>query len=490
MRSSFWNLLSCTGVVAALVSCAVGPDYKKPDAPLPVQFKDPGPAQGGAAPPMWKPGQPRDTADRGAWWLVFGDGQLDRLEREVAISNQNVKSYEAQYRQAVALVDEARSEFFPVVSVTAGVQRGGGGGGTSSISSALGSGAGGSAKTQYRLEPSISWSPDLWGSIRRQLESRKAGAQLSAADLANALLSAQATLASDYFSLRATDANRVLIATSVQEYQRALDITQNQFHAGTAAASDVATARAQLLAAQAQQVVLDQQRGTYEHAIAVLAGRLPENLDVDAGPLPTSVPVVPMELPSTLLERNPAIAAAERQMQEENALIGVAVAAYFPQITLSGLGGYAGDPLSELFKTGSRIWSLGASATETVFDAGNRGAQVDAARATYDEAVANYRQTVLTGFQQVEDELLAMRVYERQAQLQDLAVRAAHQATEVARNEFDAGTVAYTTVSQARQTEIADEQNALTIQENRLLACVGLIAALGGGWDVNQLPTP
>jgi NodT family efflux transporter outer membrane factor (OMF) lipoprotein len=466
----------------ALVACKVGPDYRRPDAPVPAAYKE---LPAGAA--VWKPSSPRDSADRGDWWTIFNDPELDMLERQVNVSNQNVKEFEAEYAQAVALLKEAQSQLFPTISASAGVTRGGGGGGTTSTASTVGSGPGGVARTEFKLEPSISWQPDIWGSIRRQVESRKAGVQVSRADLVNAQLSAQATLAADYFDLRAADSLKKLLTESVAEYARALEITQNQLAAGTASNGDIAAAQAQLQAAQAQLVAVDQQRGTYEHAIAVLTGHLPSDLSIAQAPLTSTVPVIPITVPSTLLERNPAVAAAERQMQQENALIGVAIGAYFPQITLSALGGYAGDPLSQLFKIGNRIWSLGASATDTLYDFGNRSAEVRGARATYDQYVASYRQTVLSTFQQVEDELLALRVLQKQAQFQSEAVQSAQTSAAVALNEFTAGTVAYTTVITANQTLLADQQSALTIQQNRLVASVTLIEALGGGWDASQL---
>jgi NodT family efflux transporter outer membrane factor (OMF) lipoprotein len=476
------KLCAITLLSTALLACKVGPDYRRPDAPVPAAYKEL-PADA----PAWKSSSPRDAADRGVWWAVFNDPELDALERRVNVSNQNVKEFEAEYRQAVALLNEAQSQLFPLISVSGGVTRGGGGGGTTSTASTVGSGPGGIARTEFKLEPSVSWQPDIWGSIRRQVESRKAGVQVSQADLANAQLSAQATLAADYFDLRAADSLRQLLKESVSDYGRALEITQNQLTGGTASNGDIAAAQAQLQAAQAQLVAVDQQRGTYEHAIAVLTGHLPSELAVPEAALTSTVPAVPVELPSTLLERNPGVAAAERQMQQENALIGVAVGAYFPQITLSALGGYAGDPLSQLFKIGNRIWSLGATATDTLYDFGDRAATVRGARATYDQYVATYRQTVLSAFQQVEDQLLALRVLQHQAQFQSEAVKSAQTAAQVALNEFSAGTVAFTTVLTANQTLLTDQQSALTIQQNRLVASVTLIEALGGGWDTSQL---
>jgi NodT family efflux transporter outer membrane factor (OMF) lipoprotein len=467
---------------AALIACKVGPNYRRPDAPVPSAYKELPPDA-----PGWKPGTPQDGRDRGAWWAVYDDPELDRLEREVAISNQNIKQYEAEYRDAVALLREARSQLFPTLTINGGVQRGGGGGGTAAVSSAVGSGAGGSTHTEFTLEPALSWQPDIWGSIRRQVESRKAGVQVSQADLANAQLSAQATLALDYFDLRAADSLRTLLTQSVTLDQRLVEITGNQLKSGTASNGDLASAQAQLQATQAQLIAVDQQRGTYEHAIAVLTGHPPSELNVPQAALTSTVPEIPVAVPSTLLERNPGIAAAERQMQQENALIGVAIGAYFPTLNLSALGGYAGDPLSKLFNVGNRIWSLGATASDTLFQGGYQVAAVAAARANYDQYVAVYRQTVLSAFQQVEDELLALRVLEHEAQYQTAAVKSAQLAADVALNEFNAGTVAYTTVITAVQTLLADQQTALTLQQNRLIASVTLIEALGGGWDTSLL---
>ncbi|MGB6308478.1 MAG: efflux transporter outer membrane subunit [Steroidobacteraceae bacterium] len=477
--------LRLSGVIAAsivLSACKVGPNYRKPDAPVPVAYKElPADATG------WKPSTPRDDRDRGIWWAIYQDPELDQLEREVNISNQNVKQYEAAYRDAVALLKEARAQLYPVLSISGGVQRGGGGGGTAAVSSTVGSGTGGSTHTEFTLEPGLSWQPDLWGSIRRQVESRKAGVQVSEANLANAQLSAQGALAADYFDLRAADSLRAILAKSVELDRRLLEITENQLKSGTASNGDLAGAQAQLQAAEAQLVAVDQTRGTYEHAIAVLTGHLPSELGIPQAPLASAVPEIPVAVPSTLLERNPGIASAERQMQQESALIGVAVGSYFPTLSLSALGGYAGNPLSKLFNAGNRIWSLGATSSDSLFQGGYQVAAVAAARANYDQSVATYRETVLSSFQQVEDELLALRVMRDEAEFQTQAVKSAQTAADVALNEFNAGTIAYTTVISTIQTLLADQQSALAIQQNRLVASVTLIEALGGGWDASQL---
>ena len=377
------NYYSRACVVCLVLSgCMVGPDYKRPDAPASPAFKE---LSG------WKPSLPSDAMEKGAWWSVYHDPELDRLERTVDVSNQTVKSFEAQYRNAVALVAEARSGLFPVVSVSSGVTRSGGGGssgGSGFNSSSLGTGGsssfGGGPRTQYSLTGNVTWDLDVWGRIRRQVESNVAGAQVSAADLANATLSAQATLATDYFDLRAEDALSKLLADTVTAYKRALEITQNQYHAGTTSSIDYVTALALLQSTQAQLIAVGVQRQQFEHAIAVLTGQPPANLTLPPAPLATDVPVVPAGLPSALLERRPDIAAAERAMQQENALIGVEVAAFYPDISLSALGGFAGNPLGQLFNSSNQLWSLAASGTETLFEGGLRSASVAAARATYE----------------------------------------------------------------------------------------------------------
>jgi NodT family efflux transporter outer membrane factor (OMF) lipoprotein len=462
----------------ALAACAVGPNYHRPAAPVPNAYKE--------LPPGWKIAAPHDEKRRGDWWAIFEDPELDRLERQVNISNQNVKQFEAQYREAVALLKEAQAQLFPTITASFSGQRGGGGG-TAAVSSTVGSGAGGSTHTEFTLQGLATWQPDIWGTIRRQIESRKAGVQVSEANLANAELSAQATLATDYFDLRAADSLRALLARAVALDERALAITRNMSQSGTATNGDVASAEASLEATQAQLIAVEQQRGTFEHAIAMLTGHLPSELAIAEAPLTSKVPQVPMSVPSEILERNPGIAAAERQMQQESALIGVAIGAYFPTISLQALGGYAGNPLSTLINTGNRIWSTAGTASDVLFQGGEQVAAVAGARATYDQNVANYRQTVLTTFQSVEDQLLALRVLERSAEFEQRAVEHAQIAADVALNQFNAGTVSYTTVITDIQALIADQESLLTMQQNQLVANVTLIEALGGGWDVSKL---
>ncbi len=469
-------------LAALLTGCMVGPDYKRPEALVPTTYKE---LAG------WKQATPLDGIDRGAWWSIYNDPELDQLESQVEISNQNVKSFEASYRAAAALVRETQAELFPTATVTPSVTRtrsGSGSGAVGSSGAVVGGGGRGTIRTQYSVQGSADWTPDFWGKIRRQVESNVAAAQVSAADLANATLSAQATLAIAYINLRYEDSLQKLLTDTVAEYEHALEIAQNQYHAGTASSADVVTAQAQLQTTQAQLIAVGVLRGQYEHAIAILTGHPPADLTISVEALPRQVPVVPAGIPSTLLERRPDIAAAERQMQQENALIGVAISAYYPDVTLSAVLGLAGSTLSQLFTAANLAWSLGASATETIFDAGSRSAAVDVARATYDQYVADYRQTVLTAFQQIEDELVALRVLAQQAAAEDLAVASARRAVAVTLNQYLAGTVAYTSVITEQTLLLGDEETALGIQQSRLVASVTLIEALGGGWQADDLP--
>jgi NodT family efflux transporter outer membrane factor (OMF) lipoprotein len=454
-----WQAL--TGALLMLSGCTVGPDYIKPAAIVPAQYKE---AKG------WKLGTPRDDFAKGDWWKLFHDPLLDGLEAQVSVSNQTLKADEANYREAQALIAEARAQLFPTLSFDPSYSR----------SSVTG--------TSISAQASASWTIDLWGKIRRTIESQVAGAQASAADLANATLSMQSALATAYFELRETDSLHDLLDDTVAQYKRSLDITQNQYSAGTSARSDVITAQAQLLAAEAQEINTGVARGQDEHAIAILMGRPPAGLSIPHAKLADSVPGIPLRVPSTLLERRPDIAAAERTMQENNALIGVQIAGYYPDVTLSGLAGVVGNPFRGGFGATNPMWSYALSVTQTLFNGGLTAAQVEAARDTYQSSVATYRQTVLTAFQQVEDQLVAIRVLAKEAGVQVEAVKAAEQAVQIAINEYRAGTQNFTTVVTAEATALADEEALLTTREQRVLAAVALIVALGGGWDEAKLP--
>ena len=446
--------------VLLLGGCAVGPDYLKPAAIVPAQYKE---MKG------WKIASPRDDW-HAAWWKAFGDAELDRLEPQVAVSNQTLKADEANYRQALALIAEGRAQLFPTLNFDPSLTRS--------------SGAG----TNLNAELNASWTPDIWGKIHRTIESEGAAAQVSAADLANATLSAQSALALAYFQVRQADSLHDLLTNTVSQYQRSLDIAQNQYNAGTTARSDVITAQAQLLAAQAQAINTGVARAQNEHAIAVLIGRPPAGFSVAHRGLPQIMPHIPLRLPSTLLERRPDIAAAERLMQEQNAQIGVATAAYYPDVTLSGLFGYSGNPWRKAIAGANPVWSFGFSAAQILFNGGLTSAQVEAARDTYMASVATYRQTVLTAFQQVEDQLAAIRILSQQATVQAKATAAAEQAVQIALNEYRAGTQNYTTVVTAQATALSDEESALTTRAQRMAAAVNLIVALGGGWTRDALP--
>jgi NodT family efflux transporter outer membrane factor (OMF) lipoprotein len=454
-----WPTLS--GVALILSGCAVGPDYHQPAAIISAQYKE---IKG------WKIGAPRDDFAKGEWWMLFGDPELDVLEAQVAVSNQTVKADEANYREAQALIAEARAQLFPTLSFNPSFTRASGVG------------------TTISAEANGAWTLDLWGKVRRTIESQVAGAQVSAADLANATLSMQSSLATAYYQLRETDSLHDLLADTVAQYQRSLVITQNQYNAGTAAQSDVITAEALVLAAQAQEISTGVARAQNEHAIAALMGRPPAGLSIAHAKLTSRVPAFPVRLPSTLLERRPDIAAAERAMQQENALIGVAFAGYYPDVTLSGAFGYGGNSLQGGLGAANPAWSYGLSAAQTLFDAGLTTAEVAAARATYQASVATYRQTVLTAFQQVEDQLAAIPILSREASVQREAVDQAERAVQIALNEYQAGTQNFTTVVTAEATALTDEESLLSTREQRLLAAVSLIVALGGGWDKEKLP--
>jgi len=468
-------------VPGLLGGCMVGPDYHRPPAPSPAMFKE---LAG------WKPATPQDIAPKGDWWDIFNDPLLNQLEARVDRDNQTLKEDEAAFAQSQALVDEARANLFPILSASPSVTRSRSGSGGSTISSGNGASStyGGSARTQYSLEGSASWTIDVWGAIRRQVQSDVASAQASAATLANARLEAQASLATDYMELRETDALQRVLDETVSNDQRALRITQNQYAAGTSAQSDVITAKTQFEAAQSAAINAGVARAQYEHAIAVLIGVPPAALTIPPENAVPAVPQTPVTVPSELLERRPDIAAAERTMKAENALIGVAVAAYYPTVDLSALFGYAGNPLNSLFSAANRVWSLGASASETFFDGGSRSAAVRSARATYDQSVASYRETVLTAFQQVEDALSGLRILGQEDAVNVQTVKDAAKAAQIALNEYQAGTQVYTTVITAQNTLLTAQQTLISTEETRLTDAVALIVALGGGWRAQDLP--
>ena len=473
-------------LMATAGACSVGPDYERPGAPTPAAFKE----QAG-----WKASEPKDEVDRGAWWSIYKDPVLDALEKKVEVNNQNLKSSEAAYRQARAAVDQARASFFPSFNGSFDVTRSHNGGGTSSSGSAFTTSNGivsvggrSSTRDSYSTSVGTSWDLDIWGKIRRTVESDVASAQASAADLAAARLSAQSMLAIDYFELRYQEELKRLLDRTVADYTRSLQITQNQYNVGVAAKADLLSARTQLLNAQSSAVNSGVLRATLEHAVAVLVGEAPSDFSIAPTGLPMDVPIAPVGVPSTLLERRPDIAAAERRMAAANAKIGVAIAAYFPDLTLSPSVGFTGTHLGHLIGASTNVWSLGASLTDTIFDAGARSAQVEQARAAYDQTIAEYRQTVLAGFQQVEDELATLRILEQQSVIETETVQTAREAARLTLNQYKAGTVPYSSVIAAQATALSTEQTALNVVQNRLTASVTLIEAIGGGWDSGKLP--
>jgi NodT family efflux transporter outer membrane factor (OMF) lipoprotein len=474
-------------IALALTGCTVGPNYSREAAPAPTEYKE---LKG------WKLANPRDNIDRGDWWKVYHDHALDTLLPQVEISNQTVAASAAAYEEAQAVVRQGQAALFPTATAAYGVTRTRTGAlaGTTG-GSAVGVGLGTRYTTQYSAPISGAWDLDVWGRIRRQIESSTAAAQASAADLDNAKLSAQAQLAIAYFNLRAADSLRALLDRTVVQDKETLRVTRDKVNAGCCAGAglanvspaDLALASAQVENAEAQALNVGVQRAQFEHAIAILIGRPPSELMLARRGLAGGIPNIPVAVPSTLLERRPDIAASERTMQQDSALIGVAEAAYFPDVSLSSMIQYIGTiPLP--FTAARSIGQIGATGTQTLFNGGLTSAQVDAARALYWESVANYRQTVLTAFQQVEDELAAIRILSRQLVLQQQAVKDAREAVRVDMNQYRAGVVDLTTVVTAENTLLSNEESELTVRQNLFLASVSLIEALGGGWDATLVP--
>jgi NodT family efflux transporter outer membrane factor (OMF) lipoprotein len=464
-------------LVAVLATgCTVGPDYVRPDAPTSETYKELG---------EWRPAQPRDDMLRTPWWEVYDDPVLSGLVEQVAVANQNVVAAEARFRQARTLVWQARSNWYPTANLGVSFSR-------SRVSATLRGGQGfgvGTISSDFTLPGSISWELDLWGKIRRQVESNEASAQASAADQANTQLSLQSQLAVDYFQLRTIDAQRKLLIDTARGYERSLRLTENRHENGIASGADVAQAQTQLETTRAQAVDLGVQRAALEHAIAVLMGKPPADFSLPDAELASAPPLIPVGVPSALLERRPDVATAERDMAAANASIGVAVSAWYPTVTLSGSGGFESGDVAKWLMWPSRFWSAGPSISETIYDAGRRSAQTAQARAAYDETVANYRETVLASFQQVEDQLAALRVLEEEADVQARAVKAAQDSVRLTTNQYEGGIVSYLNVVVVNATALANEQTAVNIQGRRLAASAQLVAALGGGWSAGELPS-
>jgi NodT family efflux transporter outer membrane factor (OMF) lipoprotein len=459
-----------------LPSCRVGPEYKRPPAAAPPAYKELPPANSPEA-AEWAPAQPSDALARGKWWEIYNDPELNSLEEQVSVSNQNLMAAEAQFREAKLAVRIARSNLYPTVS-----------GAPSIVNSRSGASNNGNQYTTYDLPVDVSYQADIWGSIRRSIQASAEAAQVSAAQLENARLSYQAELAQDYFELRGADSEKELLETTVKSYQDYLKLTQDRFTSGVASGSDVAQAQTQLNTARAELIDYDVARAQYEHAIAVLTGKPPAELSISYSPIKITPPPVPVGLPSNLLERRPDIAAAERQMAQANEQIGIAQAAYYPTLTISAAGGLESTAFLKWISWPSRFWSVGPELAETIFDAGRRRATVDQTLAAYDATVANYRQTVLVGFQQVEDNLAALRVLENEAQAENDAVQAAQNALDISTYQYKAGTVNYLAVITEQAILLQDQVQALNILTRRMSSSVLLIEALGGGWNSSKLP--
>jgi len=460
-----------------IVACTVGPNYVRPPVEAPSAFKE---VEG------WKRAEPRDQALRGAWWKIYGDAQLDTLEEKVNISNQTLLAAEAQFRQARALAQGARANYFPTVTLEPSATY------ASRSISVNSAGAAVSVSKPvgvYSLPVDVTWDIDLWGKVRRTVEENDAAAQASAADLESARLSAHAEVAQDYFQLRALDAQKVILGEAIVAYAQSLQLTLNRYASGVASKGDVLQAQTQLKTTQAQAIDVGVGRAQLEHAIAVLIGIPPALFSIPITPLTEAPPPIPFVLPSELLERRPDVAAAERRIAAANAQIGVALAAYYPSLSLSAAAGFQATQLSTLLSWPSRFWSVGPAVSQILFDGGLRRAQTDQARAAYDGALATYRETVLTAFQQVEDNLAALRILQEEADVQTEAVHAAEQSLTVETNQYKAGIVSYLQVVTVQQIALSNQQTAMAILGNRLSASVLLIKALGGGWDLSELPT-
>ena len=465
--------------VLALAGCTPGPRYQRPTAVVPPAFKEQPPADFKEA-QGWKQAQPNDGQIKGKWWEIYNDPDLNALEEQVAINNQNLLQAEAQYREATAAVRIVRSGLYPTVSTAPSI--------TESRTSPNTGGAGG-MRSAFSLPITASWEPDLWGNIRRSVTAAAAQAQVSAADLENARLLYQSQLAQDYFALHGLDRDIELLMRTVKSYAEYLELTRNRFTGGVASDLDVAQAESQLYAAQTELTDFGVVRAQLEHAIAVLTGQPPAALTVAAKTLTMIPPPVPIALPSALLERRPDIAANERLAAAANEQIGIAEAAFFPALTLAATAGLQASRITTWLSWPSRFFSVGPTLAETIFDAGRRRAQVSQNLAAYDAAVAAYRQSVLTAFQQVEDSLSTLRILAEESVVADQSVKSADRALAVSTAQYKAGTTAYLTVLTAQATALAAERTQIDLLTRRHEASVQLVVNLGGGWDTSQLPT-
>jgi len=461
-----------------LSACTAGPPYKRPDIATPAGFKEVANADGSA----WKTAQPADRLPRGPWWELFQDPDLNELASQVENSNQSLKDYFARYAQAAALIRQARASYFPTFNLNGGTTRSRNG--TAGITQPA------PVTTDSLSLSESAWEIDLWGQIRNTVDANQLSAQAAIGDIESTKLSLQAQLATSYLALRFADEQSSLLKRTMDDYQKALDLTINRYKAGVAAKLDVSEAEAQLKAAQVQSLDIGITRAQYEHAIAVLVGKAPADFGIPVRPLTLRIPDIPLSVPSALLERRPDIAAAERRVASANAQVGAAQAARFPNLTLSASGGYRANTWSNIISLPNRFWSIGPSVALTLFDGGLKRAQVAQAEAAYNQNVADYRQTVLTAFQDVEDQLVALRVLEQEVVVQADAVRAANESLMHTVEQYRGGTLSYLNVITAQTTAYTNRQQELTIMNRRYAATVGLIKALGGGFAQNEMAAP
>jgi len=475
-----------TGVAMAAViaqlatsACAIDMKYQRPEMPSPPAFRE-------SLPPGWTDAQPSDGAPRGSWWNVYKDAGLDALEDGVNISNQNVLAAEAQFRAAKAAIGVTRAGEYPTVSATPSAT----GSGATGSTSLFGTGLAPRDTHQYSIPIDVNYEADVWGSIRRSAKAEAAAAQASAADLESARLLYESEIASDYFQIQGVDAEQRVLETAVRSYEQSVELTQDRFQGGVASRGDVALAQTQLETARAQLTDVGIARAQFEHAIAVLTGRPPSDLEIPSLSSQTPAPVLSVGFPSTLLERRPDIAAAERRVAAANEQIGVARAAFYPALTFGGNVGSQAVEIASLLTTPTGFWSVGAQVAQTIFEGGKRRAQVRLTQADYDTAVATYKQTVLTGFQQVDDALAELDRLAAEADIVNRAVDAAQQSLDIATIQYRGGLVSYLQVITAQTSLLQNQRSAIDILTRRLVASVSLIKALGGGWDTSQLPSP
>jgi NodT family efflux transporter outer membrane factor (OMF) lipoprotein len=474
--------IGAAALCVLIAGCTVGPNYKRPAAPAPPAFKENAPPPG-IPNGTWKQAQPSDQALRGKWWEIYNDPQLSTLEEKVAVSNQTLKAATEQYLSARAAVQEARAAYFPTLSLGPSISR-------QNLSQNRPTTVPGAIMqfNDFVLAGQASWEPDFWGQVRRTVEASRANAQASAADLANVELSIRSELAQDYFELRGLDLQKQLLDNTVNSYTDFLNLTQTRFKGGLATDSDVALAETQLKSTQAQDIDVGVARAQFEHAIATLTGEPASSFSLPQTPLSLPLPQVPAGLPSELLERRPDIAGMERRAGAANAQIGVAISAYYPNITLTGAGGFESKNPGTWIQGPSALWSLGASASEVLFDAGRRHAITQQARDNYELTVANYRQSVLNAFQEVEDNLAALRILNEEAATQAEAVAAAQRSLNISTTRYKQGLDNYLVVLTAQTALLTNQRTQADITTRQFAANVLLIKALGGGWDTSQLP--